>query len=529
MKNLSNIKVSYKFVMGLCLFFFSSASCTKNMEGLNLNQKLITDKQLEMDANEGGFLLPGMQLGIVDVLRPWVYEVQTCYCADNYAGYCSIQYPEGNNINLGTYGPDIAWNNGVWTSPSTLVLDQWVGMKKKGYDTKYPDLYAMAVIFKVFAGHRLVDVLGPIPYSLYGTASEVKFDSEEEAYNLFFTELTSAVNNLVKAETDDPNADQIRYAKFDRSRYGGNYATWIKLANTLRLRLAMRISNVNPVKAKTEAEAAVNNAFGVLTGKEGSFEMTTGSVHPIKTITEDWQEIRLNAALVSFLSGYNDPRLPIYGKPSIYNGGEIIGMRTGSIQKVGNYLGVSQLNFSNNPYVKLMDVAESYFLLAEGALKGWNMGGTPKDFYEQGIRASFSANKVAGIEDYLNNSTGTPKAFVDPVNPENNALPLTSITVKWDESATVEQKLERIITQKWIAMYPEGYEGWSEFRRTGYPKLWPVAENNSGGIVPAGEFIKRLTYPNAIRNSSQSAMTAAINQYLGGSDSMFEPIWWDVN
>ncbi len=65
-------------------------------------------------------------------------------------------------------------------------------MKKKGFETKYPDLYAMALIFKVFAAHRLVDIFGPIPYSLYGTASEVKFDSEEEVYTLFFDELGSS-------------------------------------------------------------------------------------------------------------------------------------------------------------------------------------------------------------------------------------------------------------------------------------------------------------------------------------------------
>jgi hypothetical protein len=528
MRYLNKIKAMYKLILSLCFLFITSISCTDYMDGLNVNQKLITDKQLEMDANEGGFMLPGMQIGIVDIMRAWVYEVQTCYCADNYAGYCSIQYPEQNNINLGTYGPDMAWLSDVWTSPTTLVLDQWVGMKKKGFDKKYPDLFAMATIFKVFAGHRIVDMLGPIPYSLYGTASDVKFDSEEESYNLFFTELTDAVAALTKAETDNPAADKIRYAKFDKSRYGGDYATWIKVANTLRLRLAMRISKVNPAKAKAEAEAAVADG-GVLTTKQGSFEMSTGSVHPIATITESWQEIRLNAAIESFLGGYNDPRLPKYGKPSIYNGGEIKGMRSGSIQKTGNYIGFSQLNFTDNPYVKLMDVAESYFLLAEGALRGWNMGGTPQEFYEQGIRASFGANKVAGVDEYINNSTSVPKAYVDPVNPENNALPRTTITIKWDENATPEQKLERIITQKWIAMYPEGYEAWSEFRRTGYPKLWPVAENNSGGIIPQGEFIKRHTYPNAIRNSTQDAMNAAIASYLNGKDSMFEPIWWDVD
>jgi hypothetical protein len=419
------------------------------------------------------------------------------------------------------------WNNCIWTTPSVKVLDQWVGMKKRGFDYKYPDLGAMAIIFKCFAGHRLVDTFGPIPYSLYGTASDVKFDSEEEAYNIFFTELTSAVVALAKAETDNPSADLIRYAKFDKSRYGGNYATWIKVANTLRLRLAMRISKVNPSKAKIEAEAAVNNEFGVLTSNQGSFEMTTGSVHPLVTVTK-WQETRLNAAMESILGGYSDPRLPIYAKPSTF-GDQIKGVRSGAYLNVGSYLGFSEVNFDNNPYVKVMDVAESYFLRAEGALRGWNMGGSAKDFYEQGIRASFSANKVAGVEDYLNNSSATPKDYVDPVNPLNNAKALTSVTIKWDESATMEQKLERIITQKWITMFPEGSEAWAEFRRTGYPKLWPVAENNSGGVVPAGEFIKRIPYPSKITLSSQTAVNVAISSYLNGKDSMFEPIWWDVD
>jgi hypothetical protein len=529
MKYLKNTKASHKFIIGLCLIFLISASCVKKMEDLNYNQKLISDKMLEQDANEGGFTLPSMQTGIVAVMTNYKYEIEALYTAANYGGYASIQYPEQNNVNLGTYGNMLTWIDWVWNDCAPKVLDQWVQMKKKGFDTKYPDLYAMSLIYKVFCGHRLVDVFGPLPYSLYGTSSDVKFDSEEESYNLFFTELTSAVAALTKAETDDPNADQIRYKKFDKSRYGGDYATWIKVANTLRLRLAMRISKVNPDKAKTEAEAAVNNSYGVLTIVQGPFEMTTGTVNPIATINEAWQEIRLNAAVSSFLGGYNDPRLPVYGKPSIY-GDEIIGMRTGSIQNTGNYLGISKMNFSDNPFVKLMDASESYFLRAEGVLKGWDMGGgTAQEYYEQGIRASFAEQKVAGIEDYLNNNTATPKAFVDPVNPENSVQPLTSITIKWDESATDEQKLERIITQKWIAMYPEGYEAWAEFRRTGYPKLWPPAVNNSGGVVPEGEFIKRLPYCNAITLASQSAVTEAVNSYLNGEDSIFEPIWWDVN
>ena len=518
-------------IIGMILFILVfTCSCTKDMEGLNIDQKLITDKMLEADANEGGYTLPGMQLGILDVTEAWRYEMQQTLAADLYAGYAALPAKFYDNKNNSTYAMVDSWDDQIWIVPSSKVLNPWVMMKKKGFNTKYPDLYAMAVIFKVFAGHRLVDSFGPIPYSLYGTGAEVKFDSEEEAYNLFFEELKEAVVALTKTEQDNPKADQARYARFDKSRYKGDYALWIKVANTLRLRLAIRISRVNPEKAKVEAEAAINDGGGVLEKENVSFEMNTGTVHPLWTFTNDWGEARLNAAIESFLKGYNDPRLPVYALPATDPdlGNVILGVRTGSAFSTKNYLTFSRLNFASNPFVKLMDVSESYFLRAEGVLRGWEMGGSAKEFYEEGVKASFSANKASGVDAYLENNTSGPTTYVDPYNSINNATPLTSLKIKWDESAGFEEKLERIITQKWIAMYPEGQEAWSEFRRTGYPRLWPVVENNSNGDVPNGKFIRRINYPPAITNSSKTAVAEAVSKYLGGADKISTPLWWDI-
>lgn len=506
------------------------SSCTKNMKDMNLDQKLITDKMLEQDANEGGYTLPSMQLGIMDVLTTWRIEMQQNLNADNYGGFMSLPAPFFANRNNATYAMVDSWNNEIWNVPSTKVLDQWVMMKKKGFENKYPDLYAMALIFKTFAGHRLIDIFGPMPYSQYGISSDVKFDSEEEAYNLFFDELRTAVSALKASEDNNPTADAIRYAKFDKSRYGGNYSTWIRVANTLRLRLAMRISKVNPEKAKIEAEAAINDG-GVLEGNLPSFEMTTGTIHPLLTITRDWNETRLNAAMESVLGGYNDPRLPKYALPAtdpLLNG-EIKGIRSGAALNDKSYLGYSMVNFLDNPYVKVMDVAESHFLRAEGALRGWDMGGSPQQFYEEGIATSFAANKVGGAEEYISDNTSTPKPYVDPNNAANNAPAISSITIQWDEAASFEEKLERIITQKWIAIYPDGQEAWSEFRRTGYPKLWPVVENNSNGDVPNNGYIKRIPYPTSITNASQTAIVDAVNNHLDGQDKMSTSLWWDVD
>lgn len=529
MKRIKNPNRKSELFLNLCLALVLLASCTADVEDLNRDEKLISSEQLEADGNEGGFLLPGMQLGIIDALTTWRFEMQQNLNADNFSGYMSLPSPFFDNRNNGTYAMIDSWNSQIWAVPSEKVLNQWVAMDKQGFDTKYPDLYSMSIIFKTFAGHRLADIFGPIPYSEYGEGTNVSFDSQEEAYNLFFDELREAVSILNEFEANDPTADQIRYSKFDKSFYGGDYATWIKVANTLRLRLAIRISNVSPAKAQSEAEAAVSE--GVLTGNEGSFELPTGTIHPLVTITSSWQETRLNAAIESILKGYNDPRLPTYAAPSNVPGleGEVKGVRSGAaFGPVATFNDYSQVNFFDKPSVKVMDVAESYFLRAEGAMRGWDMGGSAKDFYDEGIRVSFGANGVGGIEDYLNDNTSTPIAYIDPLNPENNAPPITSITIQWQEGDSFEQKLERIITQKWIAMYPEGQEAWSEFRRTGYPKLWPVVVNFSTDIAE-GEFIKRIPYPTAITTVSQQSAEEAVNKYLGGEDKANIQLWWDVD
>jgi hypothetical protein len=531
MKYFNSLSISYKLMLTLLTVAFIFSSCTKDMKNLNEDKKLITDKGLEADANEGAYVLPSMQLGIIDALTTWQYEMQQVLNADIYGGYMALPAPFYNNVNTGTYSMVDSWNNQIWLVPSSRVLDQWLMMKKKGFDKKYPDLYSIGIIFKTFAGHRLVDIFGPMPYSLYGSASDVKFDSEEEAYNVFFTELKAAVDILKAAEASAPSADKVRYGRFDKSRWGGDYAKWIKVANTLRLRLAIRIANVNPSKAKAEAEAAVSDGGGLLTKSEGAFEVTTGAVHPLVTITSAWQETRLNAAVESVLTGYKDPRLSIYGSPSTEPsfGGAIKGMRSGQIFNTKSYMGFSQVNFGTNPWMKIMDASESYFLRAEGALRGWNMGGgDAKSFYEDGIRASFTSNKIGGAEDYLINNTNIPIAYVDPFNSDNNMPPISSIKIQFDGSAVFEENLERIITQKWIAMYPEGQEAWSEFRRTGYPTLYPVAVNNSLGDVPVGKFIKRIPYPSAITVASKVGVAEAVAKHLDGKDKMFTPIWWDV-
>ena len=191
---MKKINQKYKSASYLLFFGLFLTSCMDYLQEINADQKLITDELLRHDANEGGVSLPGMQLGVIDVLTTWRFEMQQNLNADNYGGYMSLPSPFFDNRNTGTYVMVDSWNNQIWAVPSQKVLDQWVMMKKKNFDTLYPDLYSLGIIFKTFAGHRLADVFGPIPYSRYGESSDVAFDSVEDCYDIFFKELKEAVD-----------------------------------------------------------------------------------------------------------------------------------------------------------------------------------------------------------------------------------------------------------------------------------------------------------------------------------------------
>ena len=119
-------------IIGMILFILVfTCSCTKDMEGLNIDQKLITDKMLEADANEGGYTLPGMQLGILDVTEAWRYEMQQTLAADLYAGYAALPAKFYDNKNNSTYAMVDSWDDQIWIVPSSKVLNPWVKKKKK--------------------------------------------------------------------------------------------------------------------------------------------------------------------------------------------------------------------------------------------------------------------------------------------------------------------------------------------------------------------------------------------------------------
>ena len=190
----------------------------------------------------------------------------------------------------------------------------------------------------------------------------------------------------------------------------------------------------------------------------------------------------------------------------------------------------SNVNVTMGDKMQWINAAEATFLRAEGALRGWNMGGDAQNLYEEAIRLSFEQWGVSGVDAYIANSSATPEDYTDLSGKGYSASFRSKVTIAWENGADFEKNLERIITQKWIANWRgTGIEGWFEFRRTGYPALFTTGANLSSGVIAEDGFARRLPYPiNELTNNSAN-YREAVSNLLGGPDNMATRVWWDCN
>ncbi len=242
----------------------------------------------------------------------------------------------------------------------------------------------------------------------------------------------------------------------------------------------------------------------------------------------------MNASIGSYMNGYKDPRLPVYFMPDTDPGHttEFTGIHIGCvIPPKPFYSGFSKYNYVNTftqtaPEV-IMCPSEAWFLKAEAAVRNWKGAGDAQTDYEQGITVSFQQYGVAA-GNYITDAVSKPADYVDYLNAADNSPALSTVTIAWDPAASSELKLEKIITQKWLAMFPEGQEAWTEFRRTGYPKLFPVVTNSSGGTIDTKIQVRRLAYPLSEGTLNPVGVAGGI-KLLGGPDNGGTRLWWDVD
>lgn len=526
------LKYSLIGALALCL----NTACTSTFDDINTNHHEATEEMLETDNLKVGAFFSQMEERVVlfdDGTGNCLssdYQVAQGLSSDLFSGYVGPTGTWKNGKHNGSYYFVNGWYDQMFTRGFSEVMPAWQKIKTTAKELQLPQVSALADIVKVEAMHRVADTYGSIPYTSFGSGTlGSSYDKLEDVYKKFFAELDSAIIVL----TPYAEAGSTLLQDYDFI-YDGNVTNWVKFANTLRLRLAMRIVYANPTLAQQEAEKSINNSIGIIDDVSERAALSHTKLnyfHPYYDIAYNFNagEARMSASMDSYMNGYNDSRLSAYfvkaKSDDKYHGVRLGVMNMSASKYAGDNISNLNVNKSTTPIV-WMTAAESYFLRAEGALRGWNMGGTAQSFYEKGISMSFTENGVGGADSYIANSTSTPADYTDNTGDSNDATALSHITIAWNPSDSFETNLERIITQKWIAMYPDGPEGWSEFRRTGYPKLFPVVTNNSNGTIDTNIQVRRCPFPTTEYNTNSAAVKTGISA-LGGADTGGTKLWWD--
>ncbi|MEO6151367.1 MAG: SusD/RagB family nutrient-binding outer membrane lipoprotein [Mucilaginibacter sp.] len=356
---------------------------------------------------------------------------------------------------------------------------------------------AVAKILKAYFYWHMTDRWGPLPYSqaLKGSANFTPaYDSQQDIYNSLFALLDEA-NTAIVATNGNLKNEIV---------YKGDVLKWKKLGNTIHLLMALRLSKVDPVKGSAEFNKALTN--GIMTNNADNLAYqhineTNNENYWYNSFTRlgrNW--FALSKPLVDYMQPLNDPRLPVFGNPN--KAGNYVGLEYGkAIPNSGDIDNVSLLGSSlrnQNSPVYLVTYAQALFAMAEAAKLGWIAGGD----------ATAADNYYLAVKNSVAQWTGSP-ATADFLNTEG---------VKYEAANAMEQ----IATQRWVHLFLHGYEGWAEWRRTGYPIL-VAAPGANGDKIP-----RREGYPTQERANNTANYNAAVASFpYGGTDDLNARVWWD--
>lgn len=524
------------------------------------------------------------------------YAYQFAY---NLGPDCYVQYfcvphsdfPYHNFTLRSTY--DLCKNSigGPGVSFSSMKLDMAPTLNAEKIDYM-PEIKAIHLILFNYSTIENVDLFGPMPYNDHKNCVEESpfvYERVKDIYYQAKADIDAAIACFKYYKDRRSEAYKKQIGKIILSRVqllssdytdASDLSVWIRFANSLKLRMAIHMSKVEPATAKQWAEEAV--AGGVIENEAdeiGLFPYLLGSAHPLIEIM-GWNDIVMGASFINLLQNLDHPYMKyLFTKNSIAlekskqavsgtsapavtpKGSVYVGMRNGVTPGIGRaadanpYCGYSTLDktyFAEcNPPLYLMKVSEVNFLRAEGALRGWNMGGTAQSFYERGIRTAYLEDRnykeneyTKHVEQYLNVNAPKGIAYVDSQGLTPDMPSVTKIGVKWNEGDSKETKLEKIITQKYIASFPYSYESWVDLRRTGYPKLFPIlnTEHGDGTIKPgdpkvqtADNIMRRIPWvpgdpqtKEGINATGIPALSEDTNN-KPATDTQMQRLWWDVD
>ena len=543
-----------------CALFFASCS-DEYMENMNTDPS----KAATIDPNAQlttAQLQTYGDLSMMEIYRNYHYaftqQLMGCWNTTNYGGRHTLDNNEMSRI---------------WTSFYTQSLKNIIDAQyRTAEDAEKVNINSVLRIYRVYLMSIITDTYGDAPFSEAGLGFlegkfNPKYDKQEDIYNSFFLELEDAVNKI------DPTKDKVTGDLI----YAGDVTKWQQLANSLRLRFAMRISNVNPTKAQTEFENALAANGGVIT------DASSDALIKYMTIAfsfgqEAYSDYRGNS-LSQLLFGNDPANNPSYLCSTFFNQLRQSGdPRTFKISRCyydglmsatspDNRVDITQemiekgIDFSprnpgayswepwptgydsdickelavNNPSVTVTMAREVEPKLANNFLKSDNPGVVMTSAEVKFLMAEATVKKwnvgsvsaedlykqgVRAAMDFLTDNygcTATTDAEFD-----------TFIQDKGAFGHTDNQKLEAINTQAWILHFTNPAECWANVRRSGYPKLKSPAEYGFGQYLTGGtEIPVRLCYPVLESSYNKKSYNEAIER-MGGTDNWHSLLWWDT-
>lgn len=553
-------KIKTFIILSAALLAGISSSCSDSyMEDLNTDKSKANsiDPNAQLTTAE---LQTYGDLGMVEIYRNYLYaftqQLMGCWNTTNYGGRHTV-----DNNEMGR----------IWTSFYPKAIKNLTdAIHRSEEDENRKNINAILRIYRVYMMSVITDIYGDAPYSEAGLGYlkkiyNPKYDTQEDIYNDFFTELKDAASAL-NAANDRITGDVI---------YNGDVAKWIKLANSLRLRYAMRISDVAPEKARKEFEDALASEGGVLTS--GSDDALIKYMDISFSFGQDSYTDYRGNALSQLLFGNDPANNPSYLCSTFFNQlyntkdprtfmiarfyydglmsqtspdnridltDEITGKGIAmnpcqpgafsydpwpqgydsdmmkEIAKTNPSVETTMAretepklanNFlrGDNPGV-VMTCAEVNLLLAEASLKKWNTGGTVEGFYSKGVRAAM---------DFLADNYGYDRISDNDFN---------AYIADNGTGHTEQQAKAAINTQAWILHFTNPAECWANVRRSGYPRLKSPAEYGFGQYLTGGKDIPvRLCYPTLESSYNEPGYDEALKR-MGGKDSWNTHVWWDV-
>lgn len=537
----------YSLLCSSALFF---ASCEDKMDEKHTNPDGFTDTKIEYLYSRGA--LNALEIDYVDCYNLNIRLLAT---------YTQVASRREGEDRINTYdiqNDKSRWENYYVKRMSTLTeIDKIYRSLSQKEQTEYLPYFETAKVLKAFNTAMATDFFGDMPYSeaftarntIFGEAVVLnpKYDTQKEIYYAILDDLKSAATYLKTASLDDKIDVQSAFKRQDII-YGGDLNKWYKFANSLLLRYAMRISNVDPAKTQTVLSglavtdlitANADNAYIKVSGKDTAPDAIWRAMRESHSKNNGYYCFAPEL-MTNLLNAAADPRIKVLFQTGSDDDGDVLDKtRTDFIpypssaddaidlkkvetadEIMQKYAVYNTTTFRNNYYLPVgigITAADVYFLLAEAQQRGLVSLGNAKDFYDKGIIAS-----VQNYYDYYVNSTETDN--------KDAAVVATDITdaalAAWLEGSTFKfdpaNALEQIATQKWMHTgILQIYETWAEYRRTDFPVL--LDDKEKGALLNKENAPKRFLYP-----SKEASMNTDNYNSVSEQNYPEKNLWWDV-